>query len=65
MVASETAEELALRVPGGVVQKTPKANVASKTPLGVSLMTPGLHTVMEESQLVDLVEYLAGLKKKG
>jgi putative heme-binding domain-containing protein len=65
MVASETAEELALRVPGGVVQKTPKANVASKTPLGVSLMTPGLHTVMEETQLVDLVEYLAGLKKKG
>ena len=65
MVASDTADELALRVPGGVVQKIPKANVATKTPLGVSLMTPGLHTVMEESQLVDLVEYLTSLKKKG
>ena len=64
MVASDTADELALRVPGGVVQKMPKANIASKTPLGVSLMTPGLHTVMEESQLVDLVEYLAALRKK-
>lgn len=64
MVASDTAEELALKVPGGVIQKTPKANIASKTPLGVSLMTPGLQTVMEEQQLVDLIEYLASLKKK-
>ena len=64
MVASETADELALRVPGGVVQKMPRDTVASKTPLGVSLMTPGLHTVMEETQLVDLVEYLAALRKK-
>lgn len=64
MVASETADELALRVPGGVVQKMPKDTVVSKTPLGVSLMTPGLHTVMDEIQLVDLVEYLASLKKK-
>jgi putative heme-binding domain-containing protein len=65
MVASDTADELALKVPGGVIQKTPKSGILSKTPLGVSLMTPGLQTVMEESQLVDLVEYLAGLKKKG
>ena len=63
MVASETAAELALRVPGGVIQKIAKSDVTSKTPLGVSLMTPGLETVMEEDQLVDLVEYLAGLKK--
>ena len=64
MVASDTAEELALKVPGGVIQKNLKANILSKTPLGVSLMTPGLQTVMEETQLVDLVEYLASLKKK-
>ena len=65
MVASETAGELALKVPGGVVQKTAKASILSKTKLAASLMTPGLHTIMEESQLVDLVEYLSGLKKKG
>jgi len=64
MVASETAEELDLKVPGGVIQKTAKANVLSKTKLGVSLMTPGLDSIMEENQLVDLVEYLSGLKKK-
>lgn len=65
MVASETADELSLKVPGGVLQKTAKTNVESKTPLGVSLMTPGLENVMEEQQLVDLVEYLAGLKARG
>ena len=65
MVANDTADELDLKVPGGVIQKTVKSNIASKTPLGVSLMTPGLQTIMEESQLVDLVEYLASLKKKG
>ncbi len=64
MIASETAGELALKLPGGVIQKTPASNISSKTPLSVSLMTPGLHTVMEESQLVDLIEYLASLKKK-
>lgn len=64
MIASETNDELALKVPGGVIQKTPKRSVAAKTPLGVSLMTPGLHTVMEETQLVDLIEYLASLRKK-
>jgi putative heme-binding domain-containing protein len=64
MIASETERELALKVPGGIVQKTAKADVLSKTPLGVSLMTPGLQTIMEESQLIDLVEYLSGLKKK-
>ena len=57
--------EWTLKVPGGVIQQIAKADLLSKTPLGVSLMTPGLHTVMEEAQLVDLVEYLAGLKKKG
>lgn len=64
MVANDTAEALALKVPGGVIQQIAKADLLAKTPLGVSLMTPGLHTVMEQAELVDLVEYLAALKKK-
>jgi hypothetical protein len=32
--------------------------------LTVSLMTPNLHTVMSEADLVDLVEFLVSLKKK-
>lgn len=64
MVASETPIEVSLRLPGGVIQKIPRTDITSKTALTVSLMTPGLETLMEESQLVDLVEYLGGLKKK-
>lgn len=64
MVASETPAELSLRLPGGVIQKLPKTDITSKTALTVSLMTPGLETLMEESQLTDLVEYLSGLRKK-
>lgn len=64
MVASETPAEFSLKLPGGVIQKCPKSEVVSKTPLGVSLMTPGLETIMDETQLVDLVEFLSSLKKK-
>jgi hypothetical protein len=38
--------------------------VVSRTKLKASLMTPNLHTVIPEADLVDLVEYLMTLKKK-
>jgi putative heme-binding domain-containing protein len=64
MVASETDGELVLKVPGGVLQKCAKGEVVSRTKLKASLMTPNLHTVIPEADLVDLVEYLMTLKKK-
>ena len=64
MVASETDGELLLKVPGGVLQKCAKGEVLSRTKLTASLMTPNLHTVIPEGDLVDLVEYLMTLKKK-
>lgn len=64
MIASETDEELALKVPGGVIVKTPKAEVSSKTKLPISLMAPGLASTITEQEFVDLVEYLSSLKKK-
>lgn len=64
ILASETADELILKLPGGVLQQCAKADVTERVKLDVSLMTPNLHTVMTTGQLVDLVEYLAGLKKK-
>ncbi len=64
IIASDTEKELALKVPGGVVQKLDKANVTSREKMNVSLMTPNLHTLMSEADLVNLVEYLASLKKK-
>jgi len=30
----------------------------------ISLMPPSLHLTMKESELVDLIEYLASLKKR-
>ncbi|RYD37000.1 MAG: c-type cytochrome, partial [Verrucomicrobiaceae bacterium] len=64
MITASTDTEFSLKLPGGVVQKCLVSDVVSKTPLTVSLMTPGLETVMDETQLVNLVEYLASLKKK-
>ena len=64
MVASDTEKELSLKVPGGIVMKVDKASVTAREKMKVSLMTPNLHTVMSEADLVNLVEYLASLKKK-
>ena len=64
MVAGETDSELTLKVPGGVLVKTPKAEVTSKTQLPMSLMAPGLASTLTEQEFVDLVEYLSSLKKK-
>lgn len=64
MVASETDNELSLKVPGGIIVKCDKSAIASRDKMKVSLMTPNLHTIMSEADLVNLVEYLASLKKK-
>jgi putative membrane-bound dehydrogenase-like protein len=63
IVASETADELVLRRPGGVATTYRKSEVAGRTRLESSLMPHGLASAMTEQQLVDLVEYLGTLKK--
>lgn len=64
MIASETDAEFSLKVPGGIIQKLTKTNITEREKLKVSLMTPNLHTVMAEEDLVNLIEYLVTLKKK-
>lgn len=64
IVASETDTELTIRVPGGILQKCEKSAISGREKMKVSLMTPNLHTVMSEADLVNLVEYLSSLKKK-
>jgi putative heme-binding domain-containing protein len=64
IVASETDTELSLKIPGGIIQKCAKGSIASRDKLPVSLMTPNLFTVMQGDDLINLVEYLASLKKK-
>ena len=45
-------------------KKIKKAEVAKRQQMPVSLMPEGLHLAMSEKQLIDLVEFLAGLKTK-
>jgi putative membrane-bound dehydrogenase-like protein len=62
-MASETQDTYVLRVMGGVNMKVGKGDVASRTKMDVSLMTPGLQQTMTEQEFVDLVEFLSSLKK--
>ena len=63
-VTSETAEELTLRQIGGVTSIHKKGEIQSRTTSPQSLMPTGLQQLMTFDDLVDLVEYLAGLKAR-
>jgi putative membrane-bound dehydrogenase-like protein len=63
IIASETAEKLDMRLPGGAVNSYNKTEVVSKKKMDSSLMPSGLQQTMTEQELVDLVEYMADLKK--
>ncbi len=64
IIESETTEEISMKGPTGVVTKHLKVKVKSRVQQAISLMPPGLHLTMNEAELVDLIEYLASLKKK-
>ena len=51
-------------LPGGVAQKFAKNNIKSREKLATSMMPSGLSQALTQDDLVDLVEYLATLKKK-
>jgi putative heme-binding domain-containing protein len=63
IVASETPDEVSLRVGPGIVTKYKKSEIASRAKLDRSLMPEGLARGLTEQQLVDVVEYLASLRK--
>jgi len=63
--ASETNKEIMLRMAGGNNQLIEKKDIKSMELMTESLMTPYLHVNMKEEELVNLVEYLASLKKQG
>ena len=62
IVASETAGEMILNVPGGTAVNYAKEKIASAQKNDKSLM-PALAGSMSEQDLVDLIEYLSHLKK--
>jgi putative heme-binding domain-containing protein len=64
IIESEMDDEISVKGPTGAVTKHAKANIKSRAQQPVSLMPPGLHLTMKEAELVDLIEYLASLKKR-
>ena len=63
-VTSETEEELTLQQVGGVTSTHRKSEIQNRTTSPQSLMPAGLQQLMTFDDLVDLVEYLAGLKAR-
>lgn len=63
LIASETADELVLKAVGGVLTRYKKSEVVSRQKSALSIMPAGLEAGMTTQELVDLVEYLASLKK--
>jgi putative membrane-bound dehydrogenase-like protein len=64
IVRSETKDEILLALPGGATQKLNPKEVTKREKLPTSLMPAGLSAVLSQDDLVNLVEYLASLKKK-
>ena len=64
IISSKTGSELELRFPGGSSKKFKTSEIASRKEIKESMMSSGLHELMNDQQLADLLEYMAGLKKK-
>ena len=64
IVRSETADELVLALPAGATVKIARNQITKREKLTTSMMPSGLIQALSQQDLVDLVEYLASLKKK-
>jgi putative membrane-bound dehydrogenase-like protein len=62
IIASQTADGVEIKMPGGVMTKYAKSDIVSKKQMESSLMPSNLQQAMTEQELVDLVEYLSTLK---
>ena len=63
MIVSETADELAMKTTGGIITRYKKGEITKREQMKVSIMPAGLQQAMTTQELVDLVEFLASLKK--
>jgi putative heme-binding domain-containing protein len=64
ILRSETAEGVVLALPGGTTTKIAKGAIAKREKLPNSMMPSGLNQALSKDDLIDLVEYLASLKKQ-
>ncbi|MBM3833398.1 MAG: c-type cytochrome [Verrucomicrobia bacterium] len=65
LLVSETADELAIKTQNGIVTRYKKSEVAKRQMMKTSIMPSDLQQTMSLEELIDLVEYLASLKKVG
>ena len=64
IVSSKTETDIQMKFPGGMVQNYKMADVVSIKQIDSSMMPSGIQESMSTQDMVDLVEYLASLKKK-
>jgi putative heme-binding domain-containing protein len=58
LIISRTASEITVKQIGGIITVYTTDQIQSIDNLDTSLMTPNLHSVMDQKELVDLVSYL-------
>jgi putative membrane-bound dehydrogenase-like protein len=63
IIASQTADKIVLRRAGGINTEIGKSDIKDKRQMKISIMPENLQQQMTTQDLVDLVEYLSGLKK--
>lgn len=63
LLANETAEEIGIKAQNGLVTHYRKNDIAQRTQQKVSIMPAGLAETMSSQDLVDLVAFLASLRK--
>jgi putative heme-binding domain-containing protein len=64
ILASKTETDIDLKFPGGGRKQIKTADVKTLTQIKQSTMTEGLHESISAQDMANLLEYLAGLKKK-
>ncbi|MCI0747093.1 MAG: c-type cytochrome [Verrucomicrobia subdivision 3 bacterium] len=64
LIANDTSDEIAIKSNAGIVTRHKKSDVKSRGQMKLSMMPAGLQQAMTAQELVDLIEYLASLKKE-
>jgi putative heme-binding domain-containing protein len=63
IIVSETEDEIAIKNAQAIVSRFPTSQIVGRVRMEQSIMPAGLQMAMTPRELVDLVEYLAALKK--
>jgi putative heme-binding domain-containing protein len=65
LITSETEDQVVMKAVGDVTTRYKKADIVKRTKQKLSIMPAGLQQNMSVQELVDVVDYLATLKKAG